>query len=90
MFSLGKPFFFKKFNGVNVDFVLNEGELIKGVEIIKTPGHTDDSISIYLPEINSIIFGDTLQGTRNGLKYPNIYENFEELKKSVEKILEII
>ncbi|BFH72956.1 MBL fold metallo-hydrolase [Sulfurisphaera javensis] len=86
LFSLGKPFFFRKFNGVNVDFILNEGELIKGVEIIKTPGHTDDSISIYLPEINSIIVGDTLQGTKNGLKYPNIYENFEELKKSIEKI----
>jgi hypothetical protein len=29
--------------------------------------------------------GDTLQGTKNGLKYPNIYEDFNELQKSVEE-----
>ncbi|BDB98033.1 MBL fold metallo-hydrolase [Saccharolobus caldissimus] len=86
IFSIGKPFLFKRFDGVNVDFVLQEGELIKGIEILKTPGHTNDSISIYLRDIDVIIVGDTLQGTKNGLKYPNIYEDFNELQKSVEKI----
>ncbi|WP_338602118.1 MBL fold metallo-hydrolase [Sulfolobus tengchongensis] len=86
LFTIGKPFLFRRFNGVNVDLTLEEGELVKGVEIVKTPGHTNDSISIYLPELNAILVGDTLQGTKNGLKYPNIYENFEELLKSVEKI----
>ncbi|QGA54188.1 MBL fold metallo-hydrolase [Sulfolobus sp. E5-1-F] len=86
IFSLGKPFFFRKFNGVDVNFVLEEGELAKGIEIIKTPGHTNDSISIYLPELNAIIVGDTLQGDKRGLKYPNIYEDFDGLRKSVEKI----
>ncbi|AAK41408.1 MBL fold metallo-hydrolase [Saccharolobus solfataricus] len=86
IFSIGRPFFFRKFNGVNVDFVLEEGELVKGVEIIKTPGHTNDSISIYLPELNAIIVGDTLQGDKRGLKYPNIYEDFDGLRKSVENI----
>ncbi|QXJ29458.1 MBL-fold metallo-hydrolase superfamily [Saccharolobus shibatae B12] len=86
IFSIGKPFLFRKFNGVNVDFVLEEGELVKGVEIVKTPGHTNDSVSIYLPELNAIIVGDTLQGDKSGLKYPNIYEDFEGLSKSVKKI----
>lgn len=86
LFTIGKPILFKRFNGIPVDFSIKEGELIKGVEILKTPGHTEDSISIYLPEINSMIVGDTLQGSREGLKYPNIYEDFEGLKKSVEKI----
>ncbi|ACP37837.1 MBL fold metallo-hydrolase [Saccharolobus islandicus] len=86
IFSIGKPFLFRKFNGVNVDFVLEEGEFVKGVEIIKTSGHTNDSVSIYLPELNAIIVGDTLQGDKKGLKYPNIYEDFDELMKSVEKI----
>lgn len=71
---------------MNVDFVLEEGEFVKGVEIIKTSGHTNDSVSIYLPELNAIIVGDTLQGDKKGLKYPNIYEDFDELMKSVEKI----
>ncbi len=86
LFSIAKPFMFRKFNGVDVDFELEEGELVKGVEVLKTPGHTNDSISIYLPPINSVIVGDMLQGTKNGLKYPNIYEDFDQLKKSVEKI----
>ncbi|AOL15514.1 MBL fold metallo-hydrolase [Sulfolobus sp. A20] len=85
-FAIGKPFLFKKLNPVRVDFELNEGELVDGVEIIKTPGHTDDSVSIYLPSINSVIVGDLLQGTKEGLKYPSIYEDFNELQKSVEKI----
>jgi glyoxylase-like metal-dependent hydrolase (beta-lactamase superfamily II) len=60
--------------------------LVEGVEVLRTPGHTNDSISLYLPSINSVIVGDTLQGTNKGLKYPSIYENLEELIKSVEKI----
>ncbi|PVU77661.1 MBL fold metallo-hydrolase [Acidianus hospitalis] len=86
VFALGRPFFFKKFSGVKEDLILKEGELVEGVEVLRTPGHTNDSISLYLPSINSVIVGDTLQGTNKGLKYPSIYENLEELIKSVEKI----
>lgn len=86
VFSLGKPLFFRKFEGVPADLVLKEGELVEGIEILRTPGHTDDSISIYVKDLSAVIVGDMLQGTSKGLKYPNIYENFDELKKSVEKI----
>lgn len=86
IFTIGKPFFFKSLKGVKADIVLKEGQLDDGIEIVKTYGHTNDSISIYLPDLNSIIVGDTLQGTKNGLKYPSIYEDFESLRRSVEKI----
>uniref|UniRef100_A0A2U9IQR7 MBL fold metallo-hydrolase n=1 Tax=Acidianus sulfidivorans JP7 TaxID=619593 RepID=A0A2U9IQR7_9CREN len=86
VFSIGKPFFFKKTEGVPPDIILKEGELEDGIEIIRTSGHTNDSISIYVNDLNSVIVGDTLQGTRNGLKYPSIYENWDDLRKSVEKI----
>ncbi|ARM77193.1 MBL fold metallo-hydrolase [Acidianus manzaensis] len=86
VFSIGKPFFFKRTEGVNPDMILKEGEIEEGIEIIKTPGHTSDSISIFLRDLNAVIVGDTLQGTRQGLRYPSIYEKFDELKKSVEKI----
>jgi glyoxylase-like metal-dependent hydrolase (beta-lactamase superfamily II) len=88
LFSIAKPFLLRGARGVRADFVLEEGELIKGVEIIKTPGHTDDSISIYLKPLNSLIVGDTLFGDREGLKVPVIYEDFDNLMKSIEKIKE--
>uniref|UniRef100_A0A0F2LK11 Beta-lactamase n=1 Tax=Candidatus Aramenus sulfurataquae TaxID=1326980 RepID=A0A0F2LK11_9CREN len=86
LFSLGRPFFFKSLEPVKVDFALKEGELVKGVEVLKTPGHTKDSVSFYLPELNAVIVGDTLQGTRRGLKLPAIYEDYSSLWKSVERI----
>ncbi|BDC17468.1 MBL fold metallo-hydrolase [Acidianus sp. HS-5] len=85
LFKVASPFLMKPFKGVEGKEI-KEGEFFPGVEIIYTPGHTDDSISIYLPEINSIIVGDTLMG---GLKSPSIYENYEELQKSIEKIKEL-
>ncbi len=84
-FKIASPFLMKPFNGVNCR-ELKEGEFLSGIEIIYTPGHTDDSISIYLPEIDSIIVGDTLRGN---LKPPYIYEDFNELQKSIEKIKEL-
>jgi len=86
IFTVSKPFFFKKFQGVEPDMTLKEGELVEGVEVLRTPGHTNDSVSIYLPTINAVIVGDTLQGTKKGLKYPSIYEDFQQLERSVEKI----
>jgi glyoxylase-like metal-dependent hydrolase (beta-lactamase superfamily II) len=62
-----------------VDFSLKEGELVKGVEMLKTPGHTEDSVSFYLSELNAVIVGDTLQGTRRGLKLPSIYEDYSSI-----------
>jgi len=85
LFKIASPFLMKPFKGVNGE-AIKEGELLQGIEIIYTPGHTDDSISIYLPEINSIIVGDTLGGN---LKPPSIYENYDELQKSIEKINEL-
>ncbi len=86
LFGLARPFIVRGVKGTKVDLELKDGKLVEGVEIMKTPGHTSDSISIYLPEIGSVIVGDMLQGTKRGLKYPNIYEDFEELKRSVERI----
>ncbi|WP_269194908.1 MBL fold metallo-hydrolase [Stygiolobus azoricus] len=71
----------KKFRGIEPDCELTEGEL-DGLQILYTPGRTSDSISIYIPSDNSIIVGDMLQGTKNGLRIPVI----EELLKSIQRI----
>ena len=78
----------KKFRGIEPDCELTEEEL-DGLQILYTPGHTSDSISIYIPSDNSIIVGDMLQGTRNGLRIPVIHEKVEELVKSLQRIKEL-
>jgi len=73
-----------------VDFYLEDGqEIVKGVKVLYTPGHTNDSISIFVEPLNSVIVGDMLQGKDEKLVYPSIYENLEELMKSVQKILDL-
>ncbi|MBB5254183.1 glyoxylase-like metal-dependent hydrolase (beta-lactamase superfamily II) [Sulfurisphaera ohwakuensis] len=59
------------------------------MKVLYTPGHTDDSISLYLEPINSVIVGDMLQGRGNYLTYTQIYENIEEMIKSVQKVLDL-
>ena len=88
--SLFFPLFLRGLKPAKVDFHLEDGqEIVKGVKILCTPGHTDDSISIFVEPLNSVIVGDMLQGRGDKLVYPSIYENFEELMKSVQKILDL-
>lgn len=68
---------------------LKEDYLTDGVKVIYTPGHTSDSVILYVEEESSVIVGDTLQGTSSGLKLPVIYEDREALIKSVEKIMSL-
>jgi glyoxylase-like metal-dependent hydrolase (beta-lactamase superfamily II) len=65
---------------------LKEGEIIEGVNVIYTPGHTSDSVTLHLPHENVVIVGDTLQGTGSGLRLPVIYEDKDQLLESVRRI----
>ncbi|MCY0861492.1 MAG: MBL fold metallo-hydrolase [Metallosphaera sp.] len=85
-FALGSPFFNSKLTPVFGAEPLKEGEVFPGVIVIYTPGHTDDSISIYVEDEKALLVGDMLQGTKNGLRLPLIYEDLEQLRKSVEKV----
>ncbi|MBP1357719.1 MAG: MBL fold metallo-hydrolase [Sulfolobus sp.] len=84
------PLFSRGMKPARVDFTIEDNtEIVKGVRVIYTPGHTDDSITIYLEPLRSVIVGDTLQGRGSTLVYPQIYENFEEMLKSIQKILDL-
>ncbi|BCU68956.1 MBL fold metallo-hydrolase [Stygiolobus caldivivus] len=78
----------KSFRGINTECTLSEGDF-EDLEILYTPGHTSDSISIHIPQNNSVIVGDILQGTKEGLKVPIIYEDIELLLKSIQRIKEM-
>ncbi|MDW7740077.1 MAG: MBL fold metallo-hydrolase [Bacillota bacterium] len=72
-------------DGVKVDRLLAEGDLIDigtPLEIIYTPGHSRDSISVYLPKEKLVIVGDAIPLSGD---LP-IYEDLNALKESLNKI----
>lgn len=87
MLKFSKPKFIKP------DMKLKEGvfpaEMGVNARIIETPGHTKDSISIYLPDSKTAIVGDLLVGTEKTLEAPQFFEDYISLINSVKKIREL-
>ncbi len=79
-----------KLKPVKVDMLLKEGSVPEefgiNMKILETPGHTDDSLSFYLPDEKAVLVGDLLMGTKDGLVFPSFYENKEQMIESVKKI----
>lgn len=50
---------------------VGNGELVRTMEVIETPGHTPGSISLYDPAARVVIVGDALNGDDGGLSGPN-------------------
>lgn len=79
-----------KLKPVNADMLLKEGyvpeEFGVNMKILETPGHTDDSLSFYLPDEKLVIVGDLLMGEKDKLTLPPFYENKQDLLNSVNKI----
>ncbi|WP_253823110.1 MBL fold metallo-hydrolase [Acidianus sp. RZ1] len=88
-FLFGKAMIEKELPGLQNVKSIDEVDLPDWIEIIYTPGHTDDSISILLKESREILVGDLLQGSNNGLKYPSIYEDASSLYKSVDSVKQL-
>lgn len=68
---------------VHVDRVLEGGEVLDigyPVKVLSTPGHSADSISLYLPEEELLISGDAIPHIHD---IP-IYENLDELEASLQ------
>ena len=54
------PFFDGKFPKLDVDVIIKEGDLIEGLKVIETPGHTDCSICLFDEKEKFLFSGDTL------------------------------
>ena len=82
-----KPKFFKP------EMVLKEGAFPKefnlNARIIETPGHTNDSISIYMEDSKTLICGDLFDGTSGGLNLPEFFEDYIGWLNSAKKIKEL-
>ncbi len=80
---------FSKPKYIKPDMVLKEGDFPEAMgvnaRILETPGHTADSISIYLKDSKTILVGDLLFG-KDGLRAPVFYEDYASLLNSVKKV----
>ncbi|MDG6991510.1 MAG: MBL fold metallo-hydrolase [Nitrososphaerota archaeon] len=73
---------------IKADLELKDGSTVDALTIVGTPGHTDGSISVYLPG-TAIFVGDLLRTDGSGklkLASPNMSRDMNEVKRSVEKI----
>ncbi len=84
---------FVKPHYIKPDMVLKEGVFPKdfkiNARILETPGHTKDSISIYLEDSKVAIIGDLLFGTPSKLVAPSFFEDYISLINSVKKIKDL-
>ena len=77
-----------KVEKVKADLELKDGSSIGPMKIVDTPGHTDGSISVYLPG-EAIFVGDLLRTDGSGrlkLASANMSRDMEQVKRSAEKI----
>ena len=80
---------FIKFRPIRPDVVLKDSDKIDGVTIIHTPGHTDGSVSVFVPG-EALLVGDALRTTESGsLKLPPMTLDIERAKESIRKISEL-
>jgi hydroxyacylglutathione hydrolase len=58
-----------RFHPVEADVILKEDSGMEGFQVIHTPGHTNGSISLYLPG-RAVFVGDALRSDFRGNPYP--------------------
>lgn len=88
--NLSKLFMNKNITSPSLDRALDEGEEITFADlkfkIIYTPGHSEDSISVYFPEEKMIFSGDCIFA--NGVGRTDLEDSdFKKLKNSIESKL---
>jgi len=78
-------YFFLMGSSVSTDQVLEDGEVIDigyEVKVIHTPGHSEDSLSLYVPEEKLLLSGDAVPNIHD---LP-IYEDLPALNSSLAKL----
>jgi glyoxylase-like metal-dependent hydrolase (beta-lactamase superfamily II) len=89
LFAIMSPFM--RFKPVKPDILLEDSGTIAGLTVIHTPGHTDGSVSLYLPD-QALFVGDALRTNGKGLpELPSgsMSVNMDQARDSVRKISEL-
>lgn len=88
IFSLLRP---RRFS---VDLPLKDGsrlDLLGGLEVVHSPGHTPGSISLYFPRQGLLMVGDALQCRRGKLELPSRWfsTDMAQAKESVRRLAQL-
>lgn len=80
-----------RFNRLKADVLLKDSDIIDGLTVIHTPGHTEGSICLYLPR-RAIFVGDAL--VTNDERMPRLPRrsmstDFDQAKESLRKISQL-
>jgi glyoxylase-like metal-dependent hydrolase (beta-lactamase superfamily II) len=83
--------FFVRFHTFQPDITLKEGDIVAGLKVIHTPGHTPGSISLIEPKRKLIFVGDTLfySGAKISVNPKLLTVDVDQLKLSVKKLSEL-
>lgn len=78
--------------GVQVTRTVEDGEVLdlgRRVEVIHTPGHTAGSISLYIPDAETLATGDAVFSAGQWLLEPPAYLTVDpqQAKKSIQKLI---
>jgi hydroxyacylglutathione hydrolase len=74
---------------VKPDILLKDGDVIKGYQVIHTPGHTPGSICLYNPENRVIFVGDNFRRSKDGNiegPVPKYTPDMDLAKNSIKKL----
>jgi glyoxylase-like metal-dependent hydrolase (beta-lactamase superfamily II) len=80
-----------RFKRINADVLLKDSDIIDGLTVIHTPGHTDGSICLYLPG-RALFVGDALlTDDKRMLSLPRraMSADLDQAKESIKKISEL-
>jgi hydroxyacylglutathione hydrolase len=80
-----------RFNRMKADVLLRDSDIIDGLTVIHTPGHTDGSICLYLPG-RALFVGDSLlTDDKRMLSLPrrSMSTDLDQAKESIKKISEL-
>ncbi|MCL2082017.1 MAG: MBL fold metallo-hydrolase [Oscillospiraceae bacterium] len=77
-------------NEFQADIILKEGDAIGlgglSVQVLETPGHTRDSLSFFVPELELLIVNETLGVLMpDGTVYPCYLTSYDDTIRSIEK-----
>ena len=82
---------FMRFQRLNADVFLRNSDIIDGLTVIHTPGHSEGSISLYLPD-RALFVGDALATDSNrklSLPPKSLSVDLDLAKESVRKISQL-
>ena len=78
-----------KTDPVRVDHELEDGDVVAGLRVVHTPGHTAGHVSLLWESRRVLFVGDAFANMLNRARYGSVYEDLHAGKRSIATIAEL-